>query len=116
MLFLIGGSMSRYEKVKIWMDKSDWRMWVAIGIAIVMSLSFLTNLLVDIQVKNARKQVMAMIDREEDAIKQSRIAAEARDNKVDAAFDDAFSKNQDVMDQAMNDARKEKNHLENIKE
>jgi hypothetical protein len=92
--------MSRYKKVKEWMEMSDWRMWVAIGIAIVMSVSFLTNVVIDNQIKNARDQVLSSTDREENAIKQSRMAAEAGEKKVDTVFDHAFDHGKYVDNQA----------------
>jgi chemotaxis regulatin CheY-phosphate phosphatase CheZ len=108
--------MSRYEKVKEWMDKSDWRMWVAIGIATVMSISFLTDLVIDSQIRNAREQVMASIDREEAAIKQSRMVAEAGEKDVNAAFDHAFSQRDRLSEQVSKNSNEEHALMNLVKE
>lgn len=108
--------MNRYEKVKEWMDKSDWRMWVAIGIAVVMSISFLTDLVIDIQIKNARERVMASIDQEEAAIKKSRMAAEARDTEVDAAFEHAFDQSDRLSKQVSKNSKEEHALMDILKE
>ena len=96
--------MSRFARIKHWAETSDWKIWLAGGLGIIALVSFIQDAVIEHRVKAAQQNIMAAIDREEHAIRQTREIAEQRDEAVDVAYIDAVATAREVIaagDEAM---------------
>lgn len=72
--------------MKDWIEKTDWKIWLVMGIVIVFLVTSIRHSIIDHGINKKRQQIMDAIDRQETAMQEQRAMAEKRDQEVDADF------------------------------
>lgn len=87
----------RKEDLKHWLEQSDWKTWVVMGLIAIALITFIKNRMIEHKIHEAHLAILEAIDHTDAKIQEARKAAEKADQSVDAAFHQSINQAKEVI-------------------